>query len=501
VVTGIKELQSIHKKLALWSGYLEEFKHKVLEDFVEFTKALGVLHHLKVSRASIWSNPHKPWRSYGSTRETSSGINNDYTIDHLPDFLGLQSIAASRLIWETVIKADKTVAHAMYRPNQQYQTQVVESQLVFQLRQCEWIPDKHGVFHLPQEISRAELRDDFLYDARNGLLEAIGFGEKVRLQSEEYVARSKIAKEFGFDSLEEAEETSQLLKDLKNDGVTSSDLIAYAAQRRQVTLPEQRAPNPERRKKGVIERRDNAPDKASVSRERSIFPESKGESAEARAYLRTKYSNEDGELICQCCRNVMPFKINDFHYFEAVQCVRQQKKHHFENRLALCPICAAKYQYARHTQDGILLERIRTYDWSETDPYVEIQVELAGKKETLRFVGTHFLDLQTVFGACDEPANQGGNTSTTEFAIDPVLVRPIEDLELSERSYAALLTLLVTHIGDLVLLSESDLFQHPSIGRKSVAEIKEVLASRGLTLGMRGQFDWPPPESVRIVSS
>jgi len=404
VVTGLKELKDIHKKRSLWSGYLEEFKDKILVDFIEFTKALGIFHYLKVSKASIWSNPHKPWRGYGSTRETSSGIHVDYYIDHLPEFLRLQSIAASRLIWEALIKADNSVSHAKYRPNQQYQTQVVESQLVFQLRQCEWIPDKQGVFHSPQEISRTELRDDFPYDARNGVLEAIGFGENARLQSEEYVARSKMAKEIGFDSLEEAEETSHLLKELKNDGVTNNDLIAYAAQRRQVTQPEQSAPNPERRKRGVRERRENAPDKASVKRERSIILGSKDEAAEARAYLRTKYTNEDGELICQCCRGVMPFKINGLYYFEAVQCVKQQNKHHFENRLALCPTCSAKYQYARHTQDDDLVERIRTYAWSETDPFIELQVELAGRNEVLRFVGTHFLDLQTVFALDEDPS-------------------------------------------------------------------------------------------------
>jgi len=54
----------------------------------------------------------------------------------------------------------------------------------------------------------------------------------------------------------------------------------------------------------------------------------------------------------------MPFKINEYHYFEAVQCVKSFKKLIKQNYLALCPTCAAKYKHARETNDEEMHRRL-----------------------------------------------------------------------------------------------------------------------------------------------
>lgn len=78
-----------------------------------------------------------------------------------------------------------------------------------------------------------------------------------------------------------------------------------------------------------------------------------------------------------------------------------------------------------------------------------------------------------------------------EEEIDPVLLKPVEDLELTVRSANCLKAEAVQYIGDLVQKSENDLLKTPNLGKKSLNEIKEVLQSRGLSLGM--QLDnWPP---------
>jgi len=92
----------------------------------------------------------------------------------------------------------------------------------------------------------------------------------------------------------------------------------------------------------------------------------------------------------------MPFKARDDYYFEAVQCVRGLDHHYFENRLALCPTCAAMYQYARETEDAEIRRAIVESDVPDTVPSTCIPVRLAGNEHRLRFVGSHFLDLKTV---------------------------------------------------------------------------------------------------------
>ena len=75
--------------------------------------------------------------------------------------------------------------------------------------------------------------------------------------------------------------------------------------------------------------------------------------------------------------------------------------------------------------------------------------------------------------------------------IDPLLMRPVDDLELTVRSANCLKAENIYYIGDLIQRTENELLKTPNLGRKSLNEIKEVLASRGLTLGMKLE-NWPP---------
>jgi DNA-directed RNA polymerase subunit alpha len=79
--------------------------------------------------------------------------------------------------------------------------------------------------------------------------------------------------------------------------------------------------------------------------------------------------------------------------------------------------------------------------------------------------------------------------STQQF--DPILLRPVDELELTVRSANCLKAENIYYIGDLIQRTENELLKTPNLGRKSLNEIKEVLASRGLTLGMRLE-SWPP---------
>ena len=86
--------------------------------------------------------------------------------------------------------------------------------------------------------------------------------------------------------------------------------------------------------------------------------------------------------------------------------------------------------------------------------------------------------------AFDQPAQR-----STQF--DPILLRPVDELELTVRSANCLKAENIYYIGDLIQRTETELLKTPNLGRKSLNEIKEVLASRGLSLGMKLE-NWPP---------
>jgi DNA-directed RNA polymerase subunit alpha len=93
------------------------------------------------------------------------------------------------------------------------------------------------------------------------------------------------------------------------------------------------------------------------------------------------------------------------------------------------------------------------------------------------------INIEGVFAS---PGQRAGGAS-----FDPILLRPVDELELTVRSANCLKAENIYYIGDLIQRTENELLKAPNLGRKSLNEIKEVLASRGLTLGMKLE-NWPP---------
>lgn len=90
---------------------------------------------------------------------------------------------------------------------------------------------------------------------------------------------------------------------------------------------------------------------------------------------------------------------------------------------------------------------------------------------------------------------RGDDITKEEYAaesnIDPILLRPVDELELTVRSANCLKAENIYYIGDLIQLTEMELLKTPNLGKKSLTEIKDVLADKGLSLGMRLE-NWPP---------
>ena len=113
-----------------------------------------------------------------------------------------------------------------------------------------------------------------------------------------------------------------------------------------------------------------------------------------------------------------------------------------------------------------------------------------GPEEAVRQSARILVEQLSVFAAL-EGTSEPVLSQRTSPSVDPILLRPLDDLELTVRSANCLKAENIYYIGDLIQRTENELLKTPNLGRKSLNEIKEVLAARGLTLGMKLE-NWPP---------
>ncbi len=110
-------------------------------------------------------------------------------------------------------------------------------------------------------------------------------------------------------------------------------------------------------------------------------------------------------------------------------------------------------------------------------------------EEAVRFAAQVLMDQLHVFS--DLQGTPVSAESLKAPQVDPILLQPVDDLELTVRSANCLKAENIYYIGDLIQRTETELLKTPNLGRKSLNEIKEVLASKSLTLGMKLE-NWPP---------
>jgi DNA-directed RNA polymerase subunit alpha len=137
------------------------------------------------------------------------------------------------------------------------------------------------------------------------------------------------------------------------------------------------------------------------------------------------------------------------------------------------------------------VEAARVEQRTDLDKLI-IDIETNGTidpEEAIRHAGSILKDQLSVF--VDLEREEEGDNEEDENLVDPILLRPVDELELTVRSANCLKAESVMYIGDLVQRTEVELLRTPNLGKKSLTEIKEILESHGLTLGMRLE-NWPP---------
>jgi DNA-directed RNA polymerase subunit alpha len=141
------------------------------------------------------------------------------------------------------------------------------------------------------------------------------------------------------------------------------------------------------------------------------------------------------------------------------------------------------------------VESARVEQRTDLDKLV-LDVETNGTidpEDAIRRAGTILKDQLDVF--LELRGQDEATSAAAESQIEPILLRPVDELELTVRSANCLKAENINYIGDLVQRTEVELLRTPNLGKKSLTEIKEVLESHGLSLGMRIE-NWPPSDLV-----
>jgi len=115
-------------------------------------------------------------------------------------------------------------------------------------------------------------------------------------------------------------------------------------------------------------------------------------------------------------------------------------------------------------------------------------------EQSIRDAATIMYDQISVF--VDLKVKEVEPPEPPEPEIDPILLRPVDDLELTVRSANCLKAENIFYIGDLVQRDENELLKTPNLGKKSLTEIKDILAQNGLTLGTKLEV-WPPASLIK----
>ena len=153
----------------------------------------------------------------------------------------------------------------------------------------------------------------------------------------------------------------------------------------------------------------------------------------------------------------------------------------------------ASYSPVRRVSYAV--ERARVEQRTDLDKLI-LDIDTNGgiePAEAVRVAARILRDQLGVF--VDLEAEEAETTETQAKELNPILFRPIDDLELTVRSANCLKAENVYYIGDLVQRSETELMKTPNLGKKSLNEIKDALASHELSLGMKLE-NWAPPKAA-----
>jgi hypothetical protein len=297
----------------------------------------------------------------------------EYALKHI-------TLNKARMLWNLLIEYRHLIRGVVEKSTlQTFSTSEKEECFSQMGRFCSqevWLPDQDGDFYSPAEMFLTDLADGFEKSTPEAYELAIKLGMR---KAEELLLADKLGIPHNLISL--IQHNPEVVLDWYQE-----------QQHNMIPLPSSTTHDPDRRTVKAAEAANNAGEKTykAVQINRRI---SAG-NIEPKAYLRSHHTNAEGQLICQLCNKPMPFQFPEGEdFFVACQYIELLEKEHEANYLALCPNCAAEFQYACQTNEDKRAELILDLDPSinETELVVPLDMPV---HQNLRFTQRHLIDLQ-----------------------------------------------------------------------------------------------------------
>ena len=354
-------------------------------------KAFGVEDKPRFKKISIELPYKEKCRLRGKQGHTRDIEIIDYDLDGLENFLARFASENGRLaeyaliLWNFLLAHLKEGHHYSFYEGQYKWFYYHERSAQFNARwkkqvlSHKWLPkEKDFYLHEPHDLSPEELPDSFIRDEKLAVL--LGMKKDVV---------AKLAEEVGID-LEDIE----LLR--RHPEEFEHWKAVVLARKEKPAFPTRISTNPDRRQERLAEQMNDATEKEYEQRNRSERTTAKA--IDKETYLRNAYTNDDGQMVCQICKEEMPFKKRDGeYYFEAVEVFPKGyfAKEHEAQFLALCPLCAAKYKvFVKPDEEA--MESLKNALINTEGIEIPLQLE---EPASLQFVETHILDIRTILKA------------------------------------------------------------------------------------------------------
>lgn len=385
-------------KYALPGFYLE------VEGIDDFLASLGAASGIEITSTDVFRNSQLKsewWVNYRHSNYTQSS---DWRIEGLAGIVATADPTLLQLLWDTVVDAKSAKAVAVYQANRSAGRHVFDSQLRQQLMSTAWVLDRGGQLRTPRQMTLDEIHEGWRQPAEDSLAQKLGFGAEAALQEAREAAKPQLAEQLGIEM-----EDVELIREAREAGIDIEAALheLIALKRSQEAFPDGASEDAERRAAVAALDASAAALHQTEIRSRSVVLGHGTSAKESKTYLREQYTNSAGDMYCQACHAILPFKMKGEWYFEAIRFVGNRNRMHRQNSLVLCPLCAATYRFKRETSDEALLESLAALTIEASQGIVELPVLLNGEVVRLRLTGKHALDLQSAMAVAGEEREQG----------------------------------------------------------------------------------------------
>jgi hypothetical protein len=341
---------------------------------------LGVVYSVRVDKKKSDKKRYVSIRyCHGDHIRGHNDFDPDIHVDGLEFAINNPSPEKSEFIWNNIAIPNSACIRGVVEKSTRQDfgnstTEDRKSEFGRLLFDSEWLPNSEGSMHKPGDLSLDDLPKSFIRDER--------LAHQLNMNSS---AISELAEKADVDA-----DDIKFMKEHREEWKRFREKIA--SKNGKPEFPKRKSNNPGRRRKKINKKISDAPKKKYQKKTQST--RTTKYSIDSQNWLREFYTNRNGEVVCQICHKVMPFRKRDGkHYFEAVEIIDNIDIELEELHIALCPLCAAMYkEFIKNDENSI--ERVKDLIIDSDDP--EISIQLGEIAPTLRFVETHFYDLKHI---------------------------------------------------------------------------------------------------------